>query len=153
MTELRILKKATCPTLTGKSKLTYLIGCDDTGDISLRVYSNDGGGYFSTEWVALKDIQQALEKNPGQVTSVVLYGLFKGKSVNTPSFMLAVLKHAKLVQPIKGKQRKHELCDPKPFMDRIADLMSGKSKPKTTRKKAAVKKKASPSSARKRSAH
>jgi hypothetical protein len=29
-------------------------------------------------------------------------------------------------------------------MDRIADLMSGESKPKTTRKKAAVKKKAAP---------
>ena len=91
-----------------------------------------------------KDIQQALSKNPEEITSVALYGLFKGKSVNTPSFMLAVLKHEGMVRAKKGRQRKHELCDPKPFMDRIADLMSGKAKPKPTRKKAAVKKKASP---------
>jgi hypothetical protein len=148
--ELRILKKATCPTLSGKSKLTYMIGCDDNSEVFLRVYSNDGGGYFSTEWVALKDIQQALPKCPDDVTSVALYGLFKGKSANTPAFLLAVLKAEKLIQPIKGKQRKHELCDPADFQDRIDKLMSADSKPKTTRKKAAVKKKATPARARKR---
>ena len=148
--EIRILKKASCPTLSGKSKLTYMIGCDDSNEVFLRVYSNDGGGFFSTEWVALKEIQQALSKSPDEVTSLALYGLFKGKSVNTPSFMLAVCKHEGLVRAKKGRQRKHELCDSKPFMDRIADLMSANAKPKTTRKKAAVKKKASPSRARRK---
>lgn len=150
MTELRILKKATCPSLSGKSKLMYSIGANEKGDVYLAVTGNDGGGFFSTEPISLEAIQQALSKNPDNISSVALFGLFKGKSVNTPSFMLAVLKHEKLVQPIKGKQRKHELCDPKPFMDRIADLMSGRSKPITNRKKAAVKKKASPSRTRKR---
>ena len=148
--ELRILKKSTCSTLSGKSKLNFAIGANEKGDVYIAVTGNDGGGFFSTEWVALNDIQQALAKSPKEITSVVLYGLFKGKSVNTPSFMLAVLKHEGLVRAKKGRQRKHELCDPKPFMDRIADLMSAKSKPKTTRKKAAVKKKASPSRARRK---
>ena len=147
--ELRILKKATCPTLSGKSKLNFAIGANEKGDVYIAVTGNDGGGYFSSEWVALKDIQQALSKNPEEITSLALYGLFKGKSVNTPSFMLAVLKHEKLVQPVRGKQRKHELSDPKPFMDRISDLMSANAKPKTTRKKAAVKKKATPARTRK----
>ena len=144
MTELRILKKATCPTLTGKSKLVYMIACDEDNEVFLRIYSNDGGGFFSTEWVALDNIQQALSKSPEEITSVALYGLFKGKSVNTPSFMLAALKHEGLVRAKKGRQRKHELCDPKPVMDRIHKLMSGDAKSKTTRKKAAVKKKATP---------
>jgi len=144
MSELKILKKATCPTLSGKSKLTYMIGCDDSNEVFLRVYSNDGGGFFSTEWVALKDIQQALSKSPDNVTSVTLYGLFKGKSVNSPGFLLALLKHEGLVRSIKGKKRRHELVETSDFQDRIADLMSAKSKPKTTRKKATVKKKAAP---------
>ena len=144
MSELKILKKATTGTLSGKSKLVYMIGCNDENEVFLRIYSNDGGGFHSTEWVTLDKIQQALSKHPEEITSVALYGLFKGKSVNTPSFMLAVLKHEGLVRAKKGRQRKHELCDPKPFMDRIADLMLAKSKSKTTRKKAAVKKKATP---------
>ena len=148
--EIRILKKATCPTLSGKSKLNFAIGANEKGDVYIAVTGNDGGGYFSSEWVALKDIQQALSKNPEEITSLALYGLFKGKSVNTPSFMLAALKHEGLVRAKKGRQRKHELCDPKPFMDRISDLMSAKPKQETSRRKASVKKKAAPSRARKR---
>lgn len=148
--ELRILKKATCPTLSGKSKLTYMIGCDDENEVFLRIYANNGGGFFSTEWVALKNIQQALEKNPEEITSVALYGLFRGKSVNTPAFLLAVLKHEGMVRSIKGKKRRHELVDSSDFQDRIADLMSADAKPKPTRKKAAAKKKASAIRTRKR---
>lgn len=147
--ELRIIKKGTCPTLSKKSTLTYHIGCNDEGKVYLRVYGNDGGGFFSTEWVALEAIQRTLSKSPDNITSVVLYSLFKGKSVNTPAFLLTVLKAEKLVQPIKGKTRKHELCDPSDFQARIDKLMSAESRPKTTRKKAAVKKKATPARARK----
>ena len=53
----RILKKAQCPTISGKSDLTYNIACDRQKDIYVRVASNSGGGFFSQEWVALKDIQ------------------------------------------------------------------------------------------------
>jgi len=31
--ELRILKKATCPTLSGKSKLNFAIGANEKGDV------------------------------------------------------------------------------------------------------------------------
>jgi hypothetical protein len=140
--QLRILKKAKCPSTSGKSTLTYHIGVNDEGDVFFRIAENNGGGFFSAEWVALEDIQQALDKSPDNITSVALYGLFKGKSVNTPSFLLAVLKHEKVIQRVKGRTRKHELGDPGDFQDRVTKLMSGESKPKSTRKKAAVKKKA-----------
>ncbi len=116
---MNIIKKATCPTLTGKSKLTYHIGCDDQSEIHFRIHSNTGGGFFSQEWVAWSDIQAALAKKT-PITAIVLHPLFKGKSVNTPAFLLAALKHEKLLRPIKGKQRHHELLDPKAFIARIS---------------------------------
>jgi hypothetical protein len=150
---IRILKKANCPTLSGKSKLTYHIGCTTDSEVYLRIHANDGGGFFSQEWVAWKDIQQVLSKAPKDqpITSIVLHRLFKGKSVNTPAFLLAVLKHEKLIQPMKGKKRSHELSDPKPFLTNMEKLMASGATPKATKtarkttKKATVRKKASAS--------
>ena len=143
----RIIKVASCKTLSGKSNLTYHLGAVDK-DIYFRVYSNDGGGFFSTEWVAMKDIDTALKKatkdNP--ITSIMLYRLFKGKSVNTPAFLLAALKHEQIVQPIKGKKRTHELMDVKGFLSKanklIASTVSLKptDKPKRVATKAPIKK-------------
>ena len=142
--ELRRLKKANCPTLSGKSKLVYMIGCDDQNKVFLRIYSNDGGGFHRNEWVALKDIQEALAERSEEITSMALHPLLKGRSVNTQSFLLAALKHEGLVRAKKGRQRKHELCDPQPVMDRIHKLMSANAKAKPARKKTAVKRKATP---------
>ncbi len=64
--DLKILKKDTCPTLPGKSKLTYHIGTDAKAEIYLRVSENTGGGFFSHEWVALSAIEKALGEPPRQ---------------------------------------------------------------------------------------
>jgi hypothetical protein len=117
---IRILKKANCPTLSGKSKLTYHIGCTTDSKIFLRIHANDGGGFFSQEWVAWKEIQQVLSKVP------------KDKSVNTPAFLLVVLKHEKLIQTVKGKKRSHELTDPKAFLARMDKLMASSATSKAT---------------------
>ena len=155
-----ILKKASCPTLSGKSTLTYHIGCTADSEIYFRIHANDGGGFFSREWVAWKEIQHHLEKVPKTtpITSVVLHRLFKGKSVNTPAFLLAVLKHEGLLRPLKGKKRSHELVDPESFLHKVDKLMAsnaGTTTGKTTKKaplrkaagktakKAPIKKKAS----------
>jgi hypothetical protein len=153
LASIRILKKATCPTLSGKSKLTYHIGRNAESEIHLRIHANDGGGFFSQEWVAWKDIQQVLSKAPKDqpITSIVLHRLFKGKSVNTPAFLLAVLKHEKLIQPMKGKKRSHVLTDPKAFLANMEKLMASSATPKATStarktaKKAPIRKKASAS--------
>ena len=34
------------------------------GEIYLRVHSNTGGGFFSQEWISLRDILTALKKRP-----------------------------------------------------------------------------------------
>ena len=54
--ELRILKTGNCPSLSGKSKLTYHIGCTSEFEIQFRVFSNTGSGFFSNEWVSLNSI-------------------------------------------------------------------------------------------------
>jgi hypothetical protein len=111
---------------------------------------------FSQEWVAFEAVQEALrnDNEAAAITSVRLTPLFKGKSVNTPSFLLATLKHLKLMRPMKGKQRHHERLDPRPFLDMVNKLMSSTAKAKgavkktvrkptaVSTKKAAVKKRA-----------
>ena len=71
--------------------------------------------------------------------------------MNTPSFLLAALKHLKLVRPMQGKRRHHERLDPGPFLDQVDKLMtdadvkpkgSARKTVKSPTKKAAVKKRA-----------
>ena len=140
--EIRVLKTATCPTLTGKAKLTYNIGCDTSGAVQFRLHANTGGGFFSDDWVPLSAIQAVLDKSPSNkpITSFTLFPLFRGKSANTPAFLLAALKQEGLVLGSKEKQRSYEKCEPKPFLEGIKALIdangSAKKPPVTTEKNA-----------------
>jgi hypothetical protein len=123
--EIRVLKIGSCPSLTGKSTLTYQIGCTAESDIQLRVAANTGGGFFSDEWVAFNTIQAAFDKQPkGPIVSHILYPLFQGRSLNTPAFLLAVLKAEGLVKPLGDKKRGYERIDPSEFIVEIKKLMS-----------------------------
>ena len=156
---IQLLATATCKTLSGKSTLTYHIGRTPDSEIHFRIHGNTGGGFFSPEWIAWKDIQVVLEKHPAEepVTSYVLQPLFRGKSVNTPAFLLAALANEKLLRPLKGKKRGLEILDPEQFLSRVEKLTASKSAAKPSgstpakpsgnppvkpTKKAAIKKKA-----------
>lgn len=153
----RVLKTGTCSSLSGKSKLTYNVGCTDKSEIYFRVFTNSNAGFFSREWVALNTIQQVLAKVPNgtTITSFNLMPLFNGKSINTPCFLFAALKNEGLVEQSKVEKRCYESTDPKGFMSGIKALMgtagaqkaTGKSpKPEIKPQKVAVKpKQASPS--------
>ena len=54
---IRVLKIATCPTLSGKSQLTYHVGCTSDSAVEFRIYASNGGGTFSQEWVAWQEIR------------------------------------------------------------------------------------------------
>jgi len=145
---MQVLKTATCKTITGKSVLTYQLGCLPDESIHLRISKNTGAGFFNDEWIAVNDIQNVLDKCPkgSPITSFLLQPLFKGKSVNSPAFMVAALTQEKLLRVLKGKKRGHELLDPEGFTSRMDKLVSSSAKPKgtvkkTSTKKAAVKKK------------
>ena len=64
-----VLKTAHCPSLSGKSSLTYQVGFKRTekGDPALffRIQSNTGNGYFSDNWVAATDLHDTIDQAPG----------------------------------------------------------------------------------------
>ncbi len=120
----RIVKVGTSTNVSGKHKLTYHIGCNANSDIHFRVYENSGGGYFSTEWVSLLAIQEAIEQGRKPTTSFALYGLFNGKSVNTPAFLLAALLKEGLVQIHQDNHRCYASTDPSPFIAEINQLIA-----------------------------
>lgn len=98
---MRVLKINTCPSLSGRSQLTYHIGCDAEGDIHLRVVQNSGSGQFNADWVPLSMVDRLLSKHPADkpLTSSVLSSVFRGKSSNSPAFLFAALKAESLVLP------------------------------------------------------
>jgi hypothetical protein len=145
---IRVLRQGTCPSLSRKSKITFHVGVDADDEIHVRVHANSGGGFFSREWISMKDIQAVMEEHPEgtPISSFILYPLFKGRSVNTPAFLLAALAHEKLMYPMKGKKRSLEPAED--FTEKVTKLMATKgtarSTPKTsassTRKKTVTKK-------------
>jgi len=119
--EVRVLMTATCASLTGKSKLTYDIGCAPDAAICLRITANSGNGAFNQEWVTLGRIKEVLTGAPaGEITSFTLRPAFVGKSANNASFMLAVLQSEGLLRPSPKKRRCHELADEAAFATAIA---------------------------------
>ena len=121
---MRILKIASCLTSSGKTTLTYHIGCTTDKDIQFRIVANTGGGLFSPEWILLSAIQPAFEQAPFPLTSYPLINLYQGKSTNTPAFLMAALKNEGLVRNLEGKIRGYEILDSKSFMDEMNALMA-----------------------------
>jgi hypothetical protein len=105
---IRILKTGTCPNLSESAKLGYHIGCNADSKIQLSVHSNSGKGFFSREWVSLDAIFKAIDKCPKDkpLNSFWLGSLYAGKSVNTPSFLMAVLLAEGLVKKVERNYEK-----------------------------------------------
>jgi len=123
----RVLREATCKSLEGLATLHYKIGLDEVGEIQLKIEKNSGGGFFSNEWISFAAIQQAFTDWPADtpINSMALRPLFRGKSVNTPSFMLAVLTAEGLLEPMPKRKRVHRATDPAPFLATVEELKKG----------------------------
>ena len=139
---MRILKIATCLNNSGKATLTYHIGCTSDKDIQFRVIANTGGGLFSPEWISLSAIQVAFEKAAVPLTSFPLIQLYKGKSTNTPAFLMAVLKHEGLVRSLDGNIRGYAPVESNTFVGEMQTLIATdidlKHVPQTSIKKSAT---------------
>jgi hypothetical protein len=117
---MRILKVGTCPTLSGASNLAYHVGYDT--EIHFRIWGNTGGGLFGREWVTLTRLQASLETDtPVTAGTLKRAGVCKGKSANTPGFLLAVLKAEGLVEPLE--QGGHTKADPSGFLTEMGNLI------------------------------
>jgi hypothetical protein len=120
---LRILKIARCPTVSGKSTLTYHVGCTPESVIKVRLYGNTGNGFLNQDWIAWTAIQEKLELH-SPFTSQVLHALFSGKSLNSPGFLMAVLKAEGVVKASTVKGRCYELTKDAGFLAEIERLMA-----------------------------
>ena len=123
---IRVLKIASCPSLSGKSTLTYELGCTSDSEIQIRIKANSGGGFFSQEWISLKSIEEVLAKTAAgtPLTTTALLPIFSGRSVNTAGFLLAVLKAVGLVRPLENKQRCFETVDSALFVGEVNALIA-----------------------------
>lgn len=121
--DMRILKIAACPSVSGKSTLTYHVGVNPEGELHLRLYANNAAGFFSQEWVSLKAIDEVLNRAGSGFTSFALQPLFRGKSQNNAAFLLAVLQHTGLVSKATDKKRSYSKADCGPFIAEIQKLL------------------------------
>lgn len=119
--ELRILKSGSCPSVLGKSTLSYQISCSTDRAIYISIVGNSGGGLFSKKPIALSEIIPLL--NSDQITSGTLNPVFKGTSANTAGFILAVLLSERIVKLISAIPRKYHLDDLTGFNARISALI------------------------------
>ncbi|EED35828.1 conserved hypothetical protein [Luminiphilus syltensis NOR5-1B] len=136
-----VIKKASTKSLEGRGKLDYELGTDEAGALHWRIAKNSGGGFFSDEWIPFSAIQAALEAWPVErpITSMALRTLFQGKSVNTPSFLLAALLCEGVVRLLAGKRRQYELGDVAAFLKSVKATKAPHSKPRKPRAKAKAK--------------
>ncbi len=122
---LRIVRVASCPSLSNRSQLTYHIGCGKANGVCFRLWSNSGKGMLSRMWVSMTDIskQLATVTPKDAITSAALLPLCVGVSVNNAGFWLAILLNGEgLLERAKDNQRNYRCVDPKPFLDRIKAL-------------------------------
>lgn len=122
--DVRILKAGSCPSLSGKSKLRYEIGCSPEDEVMLRICGNSGCGYFNDDWIPWNRLVAVLEKHGDKpITCFTLEPLLKGRSANTTGFLLAALKHEGLVQRMEANKRCYERLDGRAFIAQIQLLM------------------------------
>lgn len=98
-----------CPSLSGQSTLTYVIGRHpEDQSLHLRIDANSGSGMFCDEWASGADID-ALVQSSTALTSRSMCELHAGRSINTGGFVLSVLKHLGLVRVNAENSRHHEM--------------------------------------------
>ena len=120
---IRILKVGVCQTLSGRSSLTYQVGCDAEGKVQFRIFKNSGGGYYSNEWVSARDLERLL-RNFEIVTSANLSEIFKGRSANNGGFLLSALKAEGLFERSIDNPRSYVAVESPAFVVEIQGLIA-----------------------------
>jgi hypothetical protein len=123
---MNILKKSRCGSVSNPDKktLTYDVGHRDD-EYHLRITDNEGGGFFSDEWVALSDITSPTAEEETFGTSL-LAPLYESKSSNNQGFLAAVLVEEKIWLPVMGNRRLFSVGDLAAFTVSMQQLIKKK---------------------------
>ena len=135
---IRPMHAGSCPSISGRSTLTFAIGKHETeGTWHLRIVGNSGGGMFCDEWAPGLDID-AVIVGATALTSRSFDVLHPGRSINTAGFVLATLKHLGLIRTNAENSRHHEHVPTESFV-KVAmmtiDPIDSAKKSKTTKAK------------------
>jgi hypothetical protein len=103
-----VLFEAECPSLSGRSQLTFQVARlkDGDGALHIRLWKNTGKGVFCKDWVAVTEVD-ALVASSQDLSARTFLPLWPGKSINNGGFLLAVLKDLGLVQLASDESRRH----------------------------------------------
>jgi len=105
---MNIIGQGTCPSLTGRSTLSFAVGRHtEDATLHLAITGNSGGGMWCKDWTPASAIQDIV-LGEGQLRSSDFHDLHPGKSINTGGFILAVLRALGLVRPSADNSRIHE---------------------------------------------
>lgn len=123
MSEPRIVKISTCPSLSGRTSIVYHVGVRADNDVCFRIWGTTGKGVFSREWVCASVIQKLLGQHK-TLTAPTLLPVFEvGRSVNTSGFLLAVLKNEGLVALSEDEPHKYVRVQSERFVSEVAALI------------------------------
>ena len=106
---IKLIYEAECPSLSGRSVLTYAIGrhsADQT--LSRAMTANSGGGMWCKDWASAAAIQEVVLSS-SELTGLSFQVLHAGRSINTGSFIAAALKDLGLIRVNDNNTRLHEL--------------------------------------------
>jgi hypothetical protein len=87
------------------------VGLDADGVLYLAVAANEGGAYFSQEWVSLPAVRAVLAAyldSGDPFATRALKGAYRSRSVNNAGFLAAILRHEGLTRA--GVQPHLHLC-------------------------------------------
>jgi hypothetical protein len=132
-TDMRILRRGKCPSLSGRSELTYEYGYNEKSKtILFRIADNTGAGQFQDTWIPLDAIISTLEKAKAPFSLSVFKPLYSGQSVNNTGFLGASLLKEGLIERVKRHYVRKDLDI---FTSGVNALVTpkaakGKSKPK-----------------------
>ena len=104
------LRTDQCLSLSGRSMLTYELGCDSKERLHLRVTHNTGKGHHNPSWVAY-DAVEPLLMAATTLSASALAKLFVGTSVNTAGFVMAALKHLGVLQAVTDKRHAYQYVE------------------------------------------
>lgn len=121
---MRILKVGTSGSLSGRSQLTYHVGCNAEGDIHVKVVANSGRGQFNADAIPLATIEKLLTAHPADkpMTSRILQPIFRSKSSNSPAFLFAAILAEGLVVAGEEKDSGYTLGNIEAFKQAIFTL-------------------------------
>lgn len=96
-----------CPSVSGRSTLTYVVGKHQTEKtLHLRIAGNSGKGLWCSDWASVEAIE-AIVIGAQELTAKSFYSLHPGRSINTAGFVLAAVRDLGLIRPNELNTRLH----------------------------------------------